>query len=245
MKHLHEDELVLHFYGEADATAATHLAGCATCREALERLEHELAPLDTFAVPERPADYPAHVWQRVAAELESAPAPRRAARFAWPRLAWPRLAVAGAVAALVLAVFWAGYGVGRRAEPIPAPVRERILLIAVGDHLERSQRLLIELSHAGGDGPIDVPAWRRAAGELADSNRLYRQTAARAGDETVAGLLDELERLLLEIANAPDDMPRADLAELQRRIERQGLLFKIRVVGDGARQQAAVPPPRT
>ena len=128
---------------------------------------------------------------------------------------------------------------GDLAQPIPEQVRERILLVAVGDHLERSQRVLIELIHAEGNGEVDISSQQELARDLVSNNRMYRQTAAQSGDETVAELLDELERLLVEVANGPAELASFEMDELRRRIERKGLLFKIRVIGDDARQQAA------
>lgn len=54
MNHPHEDQLLLLAYGEGqdDREVEAHVAGCATCREALERLERARVALD-WAVPER------------------------------------------------------------------------------------------------------------------------------------------------------------------------------------------------
>ena len=57
-------------------------------------------------------------------------------------------------------------------------VRERVLLVAVGDHLERSQMVLIELANAGAHTGVDISYEQKAAEDLLESNRLYRQTAA-------------------------------------------------------------------
>ena len=62
-------------------------------------------------------------------------------------------------------------------------------------------------------------------------NRLYRQTAERTGQAAIASLLEELERVLLEIEHAPSKMPPEELKELRRRLRDDGILFKIRVMG--------------
>jgi hypothetical protein len=127
--------------------------------------------------------------------------------------------------------------------PSPAPaaaderVRERILLVAVGDHLERSQMLLIELANAPRGRAADIGIEQGWAQELVGANRLYRQAALRAGEPAVAGVLDELERLLVEVAHAPEQLRPAQLEKLQRRIEARGLLFKVRVLESRVRQQ--------
>ena len=65
----------------------------------------------------------------------------------------------------------------------------------------------------------------------------YRQTAARSGEPALAAMLEELERVLVEVAAGPDRLTPAALGELQRRIESRGLLFKIRVVGSQVRER--------
>ncbi len=64
-----------------------------------------------------------------------------------------------------------------------------------------------------------------------------RQTAARAGDASQAALLDELERVLLDIANSPSNISSGDLETLQRRIESEGLLFKVRITSTDVREK--------
>ena len=118
-----------------------------------------------------------------------------------------------------------------------AMVRERVLLIAVGDHLERSQMVLVELAHADTQGELDISAERQLADDLVASNRLYRQTARQMGHANVAGLLDELERVLVEVARGPSTMSMEQLADIQQRIESQGILFKVKVIRSELGQQ--------
>lgn len=238
MRHYTEDELILYHYGEVDgAEIERHLAACADCRSEYARLSETFQALDELPVPRRPEGYPQQVWQQVDARLS------RPRGFDWR--AWfsvPRFALAGAMAALLLLAFFLGQQSrpgGELGQPIPEQVRERILLVAVGDHLERSQRMLIELIHAEGDGEVDISSQQELARNLVSNNRMYRQSATRSGDESVVELLDELERLLVEVANGPAELASFEMDELRRRIERKGLLFKIRVIGDDARQQAA------
>ena len=69
--------------------------------------------------------------------------------------------------------------------------------------------------------------------------RLYQQTALRAGDHMMAGVLDELERVLLEIAHAPSRLEPAQLDDLRLRLRSDGILFRIRVLGSTVRNQDA------
>jgi len=101
----------------------------------------------------------------------------------------------------------------------------------VGDHLEKSQILLVEIMNADVRASADLSNEQRQARDLLDANRLYRVSAQQTGDPAVAGLLDDLGRVLTEIANAPSTLTQADLQAIRGRIQSQGLLFKIRVVG--------------
>jgi len=238
MKHLDENDLILYHYGEAsDADGVErHLARCERCRHELAALRRDLAVVDGAAVPPRDADYPARVWQRLQQRMDAVPERR------WDLRSWlaPRgLAFAGTIALLMVVAFIAGRWNGQAVPsgPIPEQVRERILLVAVGDHLERSQRLLLELVNTVDGEETDLPLQQERAARLASDNRLYRQTAFQAGDERIVELLEELERTLVEIANAPSDSAQAELAALRRRVARRGILFRVRVIGEQTRQR--------
>jgi anti-sigma factor RsiW len=230
MNHPSQEQLILHYYGEEDGAVDVHLAQCDLCREEFRKLQRVLNAVDAMPVPERSAGYESAVWDRVRPRIGASPR-RWWAQWFHPR----RLAVAAAVASLVVTAFLAGR-YARRPLPAPAvasaaPVRERILLVAVGDHLERSQVVLAELSNlgAGRKGRVDISYEQRAAEDLVESSRLYRMSAATTGDTATAGVLDELERVLLDIAHGPSEVSGAQLEQLQKRIADAGILFKVRV----------------
>jgi hypothetical protein len=116
-------------------------------------------------------------------------------------------------------------------------VRERILLVAVGDHLERSQIALIELVNSPSGSTVDITGERERARDLVTENRLYRQAALTTGEPGVASVLDDLERVLVEIANSPSKMTGDEFNEVRKRIEQQGIIFKVRVFGDSVRER--------
>jgi hypothetical protein len=235
--HISEEQLVLFYYGEAgDAEPIdSHLSQCEHCRVEYRALQTVLNTVDTAPVPDRGADYGTAVWRRIERRVGA----RRKMRW----LSWWIWAPA-ATAMLVLA-FWAGRITHHPEKPntvASGQVRERILLVAVGDHLERSQMVLAEISNAKeGHGKIDISDEQSMAEDLLDSNRLYRQTANTTGDTAVANVLDDLERVLLEIANSPKEFDRGQLEELREQIKDRGLLFKIRVIGSKVRQEESAP----
>ncbi len=152
----------------------------------------------------------------------------------WPARHW---AAAAIVATLLVAAFLAGRYYSKAPQQTAGQVRERILLVAVGDHLERSQMILVELVNARPGQPLDVTSERERAEDLVAENRLYRQTAAHSGDTRVASVLDELEPVLLDIAHGPDRLTPEELEKLRQRIEGDGILFKVRVAGSTVRRR--------
>lgn len=237
MTHLSDDDLVLlHYREEAGAEAEkAHLASCASCAERLRTLGRTLSLASLPEPPERGEDYGARVWERLRPQLVL-PEPRPKVVAMRSRLL-PRAASFLALAAALVLAFLLGRRFPDQPEPLSAEVRERVLLVAVGDHLERSQMVLIELANAPVDEGLNVKAQRVLADELVSANRLYRQTAARSGEPALTAVLEELERVLVEVAAGPDALTPGDLAELQKRIESRGLLFRVRVIGSQVRER--------
>jgi len=234
--------LVLFYYGESGEGAAieSHLEECDACRDEFRALQLVLNTVDSAPVPERGAEYGSQVWQRI--EKRVGRGPRRSFLHWW---IW-----APAMAVLVIGAFLAGrlsYRPQRAGGPATATVsnqqiRERILMVAVGDHLERSQMVLAELSNAPeGKGKLDISDERQMAADLLDDNRLYRQTAASTGDKGVASVLDDLENVLMEIAHSPSEVSNQQLDDLRQQIQERGLLFKVRVLGSRVREQESQP----
>jgi hypothetical protein len=116
-------------------------------------------------------------------------------------------------------------------------LRERILLVDLGDHLDRSQMVLVELVSADDETAVDISGERTRADELVAANRLYRQTALATGDTAIVDLLDELGRVLVDLAASPEELSPDRLKEVRQRIEARSLLFKVRVVSSDVRQR--------
>jgi hypothetical protein len=230
MSHLSEEQFVMKHFGDSlDGNSEQHLAGCGQCRAELEKLAAMLAQVKPRAVPELPEYYEQQVWLRLRDRLPAK------SGLAW----WPKLAAAGVVALLVVAAFLAGTRWRSAHQSDLAgnkPNTDRIVLVAVGNHLERSQMLLVEIMGADAKQPVELSSEQAQARDLLDSNRLLRVSAKRAGDPAIDSTLDQLERVLAELANSPDGMTPQDLQRLQSTIEQQGLLFKVRVVGNKVRQ---------
>ena len=260
-KHLSEEDLILYHYGEAGgasrAAVAEHMSLCEPCRALYRNLQAVLAAADVVEVPARNSAYEAEVWQRLVPRLTAA-APEGAwrrlvghfGRRVWTPQLWAPIGAVAAVAVLVVTAFLAGrFWPGRtqpqtqnQAQGASAQGRDRVLLVAVGDHLERSQMVLVELVNTNPQRTVDISAERDRAADLVASNRLYRLTAQRSGEAGMADVLDQLERTLIEIANSPSKLSSPEFEDLRRRIEAQGILFKVRVVDSEihARERKAI-----
>jgi hypothetical protein len=247
MTHVTDDELILHYYGELSAAdrarLGEHLQTCRACAAEDARLRQALGVLDDVPVPEPEAGFERIVWARLEPALTRREAPWRA--WLWSPARW---GLAAAAAVLIIAAFVTGRYWPVPGGPATAPadaaaspevVRERILLVAVGDHLEQTEMVLVELAHAEGGDTVNISAARAQAAELVADNRLYRQTASTAGQVAIAGVLEDLERALIEVARGPSEVPRSDLDAILRGIQAQELLFKLRVVGEQVREREA------
>ena len=244
MKHLTEEELVEHYYGEDlyKADAELHLQACGQCAQAYEELGKLLGTLRSAEPPARGAEYGAQVWQSIQGSLPRYPEKKK--RFSF--FAWPQLAYAAASLIFVAAAFLAGrvWEHAHRAPTVagaPTPSgepRERVVLFVLDNHLDRSERLLVQLNHAGAEEErVDLPL-RSEAQQLLTDNRLYRQSMTKSNDPTMNAALDHLERVLLEVANSPGELSSADVARIEQEMNTQGLLFQIRVLRSKVSEQA-------
>ena len=62
-------------------------------------------------------------------------------------------------------------------------------------------------------------------------------------EPAVAAVLEEVERVLLDIVHQPPDATAADLEEIRRRIDSAALLFKVRVMSNELQYRLDQPPP--
>ena len=241
--HLSEDELILHYYGEIEraeeARVASHLASCAECQAASDKLRRVMTLVDSAAPVEARPGFERDAWARLEPHLD-------ANRAGWRTFFWsPQWALAGGIAVLVLAAFVAGRvtsggdpAAGTAAREVVADVEPgSVLQTAVGDHLDRTQMMLVELANADTDHADVLASEQARASDLVAVNRLILASAEQSGDAAIVDVLEDLERVLLEIANAPANASSNDLTDLQSRITTQDLLFRLRVIASEMRQR--------
>lgn len=231
-----DEELILFYYGEHDAPEEMkrELASDPELQRRCAALAGELGSLEALEAPEPRPGLEGRIWARVAPEL-ARPAKRRLVPAGW--LGWATLTTA--VLVVGLGAFLAGRflrpapsetDVAATIQALPPEARNRVLSAALADHLDSSERLLLEVKNGAGS----LEDERRLAEALLGQNRLYRRAAERAGQKRVAAVLAEIEPVLAQLANAPSE----DRGAARERMESRDLLFKVRVTRSNLKEMS-------
>lgn len=248
------------FYGELSdgdrAEIERHLLHCRVCANALEELKVIRSALAVRPTVDRPAsgDWTAFMGRLDEAVRVHASTPvvvpfvprRPAARSSLAGV----LATAALLAVVSLSVFMASQA-GRQmldtsssSEPAAManvadtggadadlPVQSGLLSVGTR-HLERSKLVVLGLATKDLSG-AELADWeyeRELAASLLNDTRLYRMAAEQRGLNSLAGVMRDLELVLLQasMAESSDD---SALPQIQRLIARRGLVEKMDVVG--------------
>ncbi len=247
MKHLTEEELIEHYYAEdsSKADAEVHLHACRHCAQAYEELARLLSSVRAPEPPTRDSEYGAQVWQSIQGSLRSYQPKRKRSYFRLPQLAFAAACLVFLAGAFLAGRIWERGHARPAVAQNPQQAKERVVLFVLDNHLDRSERLLVQLNHASADGDEAGLPLQAEARQLLTDNRLYRQSVAQTNDPSLAAALDHLERVLLEVANSPDDLSSADIERIEKEMNTQGLLFQIRVLrAKVSEQQTNVKPSR-
>ncbi len=243
----------LYFYGELNADARErldrHLAACGSCRRALQELEEIRAALDARpAVSAPPGD-----WSAFMIRLEAAtngPGNRRAGAALLPVRGSSARRYAGylAMAALLVLVTISVIVAARARSVAPAAGPEALTadtllpqpehdesatsLVALGaQHFERSKLVILGLAAKDPNHTSDAD-WeyeRDLASRLLSDTRLYRMAAEDRGLTVMAGVMQDLELVLLQ-TSLSDRADAATLGRIQRLIRKRDLVEKMNVV---------------
>lgn len=242
MNHISEEDLIDYYYGEAEspATISDHLEACSECAQSYESMRRDLGDIKPVSVPQRDAAYGTEVWRSIRGSVPAYEKPRKRSGWSWLRLNWT-FAAAATACLLLVAAFFAGRQWEHRNGTSVANVangeqgRQRVVLLVLGDHLDRSERLLVELKHAQ---PSTEAPLQAEARDLLSANRLYRESVKQQQDPALASALDHLERVLIEVSNEPAGLSQAKLDELQKEMNTDGLLFEVRVLRSRVQEDA-------
>jgi hypothetical protein len=245
-------DLELYFYDElSPATRAElddHVVACADCRTALSELHAIRTALASRPDVSAP---PAGDWSQFMSRLDSAIAqqrsesPRVVSFVAPPRRRYVEYLAMAALLALV--TFSVAVAFRARHVPsapgaasavhhsVPATMKDNAAFAAMTEkHFERSKLVVLGLATKDPEGgsPVDWAYERELATSLLDDTRLYRLAAEDRGLDSLAGVMKDLELVLLQ-TSLTDDKDPATLPQIQRLIKRRDLIEKMDVVTTG------------
>jgi len=230
-----------------------HLGVCASCRRELDGLRQTLPHLPEVP-PDPAADCPPEFWRELLDAVEHQ-LPPPSVRIPWflrfvafidditgPALR-PSLALGAAVLLVVSGVVtWqllrheppqqvAETSVPqKRAAQTTAPpaVSSRPADARVQNYLRKSRILLVGIANmpAGQDAPLDLKPEREASRALVREARYLRQQDIDPRSER---LIDDMEKVLIELSNIKEQSEIPELEIIRGGIERENLLFKIRI----------------
>ena len=252
MMHLSEEELIAYAYGEGEMAAVKqHLEGCAECSNTYTAIESDLADMKFAEPPGRDAGYGEKVWASLSGSLSA----YESAKWNWLRGGlWRGLSYAAACALLLACTFVGGRLWERKHTQSNAKISSqkteqqvahvaqpgRVVVVVLSDHLDRSERLLVELKHADAENVEMASPLTEEARSMLAANRICRQKARQQDDPRLAAALDRLDHLLEELANQPGGLNVATLARLQKEANADGLLFEVRVLRSRLPEQQEV-----
>lgn len=228
-------------------------------------LRATLEAADAQPLPQPDAGFDERLWQRLEARLDAesasthtprephrrvTAAARRDTATAMPRRSWLRPAASALALAAALGL---GFFLGRQPAQPPDPTPRIATTTAAGDpaaapeklsarvldayvaaHLRETEGVVLTAVNSGN---ADLLAGNRElAASLIDSNRLYAQAAQRAGNARLANFLQQLEPLLIELANPPPADPIQGSEGLRDYVDKSDVLFQLRAIQ--ARMQA-------
>jgi hypothetical protein len=240
-------DLELYFYDELSpekrADAQQHLSNCADCRSMLEELHAIRAALTSRPDVSTPA---AGDWSPFMSRLDAAMASERwqpPAFVSRPRRRYVEYVAIAALLALVTfsvaVAFRARHAPGAAGtaglvpRATPSPARDNSAFAAMTEqHFERSKLVVLGLAtkDPARENAADWAYERELAASLLDDTRLYRLAAQDRGLDALAGVMKDLELVLLQ-TSLTDGKDPAALPRLQRLIRRRDLIEKMDVVG--------------
>lgn len=224
-----------------------HLASCKTCASEYQQLSWTLKVMDRREMPVIKPDYWQDYWARLSERL-----PEKSPRVFWPdwRSWFPTIPLTGRpaliplVAALLLVA--TGIFIGRttllqRPElgvPVQATVFDPSLIAEFNElassYLERSKMMLMGLDNF--DPRLDDPAalnisrHRDLSQELLLQGRMLRDHQVAVADPRLQILIDEIERVLLQVANSGEQDPMWTVRMAQEGIDKNSILLRITLI---------------
>ena len=241
-------DLELYFYDELSSErreeVGRHVSSCRDCRATLEELHAIRAALASRPDVSAPASGD---WSQFMSRLDAAianersPSPRDVSLASRaPRRYVEYIAIAALLALVTLSVAVAFRARHVPVAPVatsvkhaaPASVKDNSAFAAMTEeHFERSKLVVLGLATKDPErgSSADWAYERELATSLLDDTRLYRLAAEDRGLDALAGVMKDLELVLLQTSLTDDKDPSA-LPQIQRLIKRRDLIEKMDVV---------------
>ncbi len=121
---------------------------------------------------------------------------------------------------------------GEQFAAIPEQVRSADAETMTAIHFETSERLLLAFKNVRLDergAAEEVGYERKRAKQLVLQNMLLKREADAAGDVQISSLLENLEPILIDIANLPDRPDQNTVRAIRERVERKNIVGLLRV----------------
>jgi len=121
---------------------------------------------------------------------------------------------------------------GEQFAAIPERVRSADAETMTAMHFETSERLLMAFKNVRLDessAAEEVSYERKRAKQLVYQNMLLKREADAAGDVQISSLLENLEPILIDIANPPDRPDENTVRAIRERVERKNIVGLLRV----------------
>jgi len=115
---------------------------------------------------------------------------------------------------------------GEQFAAIPERVRSADAETMTAMHFETSERLLLAFKNVRVD---EVSYERNRAKQLVFQNMLLKREADAAGDAQISSLLENLQPILIDIANLPDKPDENAVRAIRERVERKNIVGLLRV----------------
>lgn len=248
-----DDELLLYHYRDGlDPQRLAEIEQALAADVALSRryatLQATLAAAELDRPPAPFEGLTERVMERVQRERERSavqPAGRLSlpaqggARWGRPRRRWHAAAGGALAASLLLGV---GFFAGRQSAPPVEPVvvqAERVYADALGRHLGATRRVLTSASFDG-DSATLAEGNAALARALLDNHRLYLAAARHNGDRRLVAVLQEIEPVLIELANPAHDGGIEQRKGLGEFVKREDLIFQVRAAEAGLAARGSI-----
>ena len=190
-----------------------------------DRFEQELKRMaqDYHRPPQTPRDA---MWERIVAERARRREAANVVRLR-PWMAWS----AAAAAVLVLGIAIGRWSVGTRGTP-PLAARSDVDLVyrvAAAPYLTRTEALLTSFRTESRTGKVDADFAVQAQDLLVTTRLMLNSPAAR--DPRLASLLQDLEVMLVQIAQLPAGNDRNDVELINQGLDQRSVMLRLRAIG--------------